>query len=99
MIGEMIEIQMSVFCSSQFAPLTVVEFNHEANALDAFGMMNVMQDGITIALIKIIPQTGTNVPNMLSGMFNPKAIGIATETAITARLEYGGRPEELFFFE
>ena len=52
-----------------------------------------------MALIRIIPQTGTNVPNVLSGMFNPKAIGMATETAITARLEYGGSPDELFFLE
>ena len=47
----------------------------------------------------IIPQTGTKVPNVLRGTFNVNAIGIATKTAMSARLEYGGRLEELLFFE
>ncbi len=48
--------------------------------------MNVIYDGITIALIIIIPQIGMNEAMELSGMFNPKTIGIATETAMRARL-------------
>ena len=48
----------------------------------------------------IITQTGINEPKVLSGMFNPKAIGIATVTAMSARFEYGGSPEfDLFFLE
>jgi len=65
----------------------LVEANQEENILDAFGMINVMYDGITIALIMIIPHTGTKEPNVFRGRFNPKAIGIATVTAIKARLE------------
>ena len=40
-----------------------------------------------MALIIIIPQIGINEPKVLSGMFNPKAIGIATVTAMSARFE------------
>ena len=49
--------------------------------------MNVIQVGITMALIIITPQTGMNETMELRGMFNPKAIGIATITATRARLE------------
>ena len=45
----------------------------------------------------IITQTGINEPKVLSGMFNPKAIGIATVTAMSARFEYGGSPDEFIF--
>ena len=50
--------------------------------------------GITITLIIIIPQVGIKKIIELSGIFNPKAIGITTITATKARLEYGGRLDE-----
>ena len=36
------------------------------------------------------------LPNAFSGTFNENAIGIATKTAMNARLEYGGRSDLLF---
>ena len=33
----------------------------------------------------------------VSGIFNPKAMGIATVTATSARLVYGGRVDEFDF--
>jgi hypothetical protein len=65
----------------------LVGFNQEVSNFEVFGIMNVMYDGITMALIIIIPQIGINEPKVLSGMFNPKAIGMATITATKARLE------------
>ena len=50
-------------------------------------MMNVMYDGITMALIIIIPQRGIKDVMVSSERFNPKAIGMATVTATRARLE------------
>ena len=49
--------------------------------------MNVMYVGITIALMVITPQIGIKEAIESRGMFNPKAIGIATVTATKARLE------------
>jgi hypothetical protein len=64
-----------------------VGFNQEESNVAAFGIMNVIYVGITIALIIITPQMGIKETIELSGMFNPKAIGMATTTATRARLE------------
>ena len=66
---------------------TIVEFNQEASNFEALGIMNVMQDAITIELIMITPQTGINDAKELSGTFNPKATGITAIIAKKARLE------------
>ena len=45
----------------------------------------------------ITPQSGINYAIESSEIFNTKAIGIATVTATRARLEYGGRLDEVNF--
>ncbi len=74
-------------------------FNQKESNFEAFGIMNVMYDGITIAFIIIVPQSGIKDAIESSEKFNPKATGIATVTATRDRLEYGGSVDDCVFLE